>query len=69
MSPIISVKEARRILGSGAQRMADEEIVDLISVLESMSRFALKKATRELQSKKDAQALAGLIYDIYKDRA
>lgn len=67
MNPIISVKEAREILGADAEGMNDEQILEVINTLDLMAKDALQMAKMQLQRKKDATALANLIYDVYKD--
>lgn len=64
---IISVKEARKILGKTASGMTDEEIEKLIENLDDIAVHALKDA-REKRMKEDAMAMAELIYDIYQDK-
>jgi hypothetical protein len=65
---IISVEEARKILGSAATAMSDEEIIEVISTLDIMAKDALETARNKLHMKKDATDLANLIYDIYQDK-
>jgi hypothetical protein len=65
---IISVEEARKILGSAATAMSDEEIIEVISTLDIMAKDALETARYKLHMKKDATDLANLIYDIYQDK-
>jgi hypothetical protein len=64
---IISVKEARKILGKTASGMTDEEIEELVENLDVIAVHALKDA-REKRMKEDASAMAELIYDIYQDK-
>ena len=66
--PIISIKEARKILGKDAIGMADDEIANVIETLDILAKDALQKAREKLRIKKDARELAQLIYDIYKDK-
>lgn len=66
--PIISVKEARKILGSVADRMSDEELLETIGTLDLLAKDALDQAKRKVQMKADAADLANLIYDIYQDK-
>ena len=68
MKPIISVKEARKILGSDAVEMSDEEIEQVVATLHSLAKSALDDAKTKLRMKKDAKDLANLIYDIYQDK-
>lgn len=66
--PIISIKEARKILGSDAVGMDDEEIADVITALDILAQESLAKAKLDIKIKKDAKDLANLIYDIYQDK-
>jgi hypothetical protein len=59
---IISVEEARAILGQSAENMSDEHITELISTLDLLAKDAL-----ELARKRDAIALGEVIYDCYQD--
>lgn len=68
MKPIISVKEARKILGSDTAEMNDEEIEQVVVTLHSLAKSALDDAKTKLRMKKDAKDLANLIYDIYQDK-
>jgi hypothetical protein len=65
--PIISIKEARKILGRKADTMSDSEVAELVDSLDVIAAEALRLA-REKRAKEDAMALADLIYDIYKDK-
>ena len=60
---IISVKEARKILGKEAQTMTDGEIINVITTLYLIAKDSLQKAR-----KKGAMELANLIYDVYKGK-
>lgn len=66
--PVISVQEARKILGKVSDRMSDEELLTTIDTLDLLAKDALEHARREVQMKADAKDLANLIYDIYKDK-
>lgn len=66
MELIISVKEARKLLGDDAKKMSDDEVEKLIRDLDVMARYALKEARK--MREEAALALAQLIYDIYKDK-
>lgn len=66
--PIISVKEARKILGKVADRMSDDELSQTIGTLDLLAKDALKQAHQRIQTKADAIDLANLIYDIYQDK-
>jgi len=63
---IITVKEARKILGKDANGMTDLEIGEVIETLDLLAKDALQEAKRRVGMKKDAKALAELTYDIYK---
>jgi len=65
---MISVKEARHILGGKAEGMSDEEIRFVIETLHLMAKDALKLSTEEVHRKRDAYRLAQLTYDIYQDK-
>lgn len=68
MSLIITVKEAREILGEKSDGMSDEEIEFVIGTLDLMAKDALKISTEEVHRKRDAYRLAQLTYDIYKEK-
>lgn len=68
MKQIISISEAREILGEVAVGMTDEDIEETINTLDLLAKDALKLAREELARKKDAKAMAHLIYDIYQDK-
>lgn len=68
MNPIISVKEAREILGTDAEGMSDEQILEVINTLDLLAKDALDLAKLQLKRKKGAGELANLIYDIYQDK-
>jgi hypothetical protein len=65
---IVSVEEARKILGSEAVCMTDDEIIEVVSTLNIMAKGALETARSKLRMKKDAKEFATLIYDIYQDK-
>lgn len=65
--PIISVKEARKLLGKDARKMTDEEVLETINTLDVMANDALVQA-RKKQMERDSMDLANLIYDIYQDK-
>ena len=67
MALIISVKEARKILGESYEHMSDEEIERLIIDLDAIAVYALREA-REKHLKEDANKMAHLLYDIYQDK-
>ncbi len=64
---VISIKEARKILGITAENMTDEEIESTVVTLDLLAIQALKLSKEELLRKRDAKKLAELTYDIYKD--
>jgi division protein CdvB (Snf7/Vps24/ESCRT-III family) len=66
--PVISIKEARKILGDVADRMSDEELLETINTLDLLAIDALDDAKRKAQMKADARDLAELLYDIYQDK-
>lgn len=66
MDLVISVEEARELLGDDAKKMSDDEIEKLIRDLDVMARYALKEARK--MREEAALALAHLIYDIYKEK-
>ena len=66
--PIISIKEARKILGKTAERMTDEEIDSVIETLDLLAVEALKLSKEDLLRKRDAKRLAELTYDIYQEQ-
>lgn len=42
IEPIITVKEARKILGKDAHKLSDEELEQLINDLDFIARYAIK---------------------------
>ena len=67
MQPIVSVKEARKLLGDSADAMSDDEILKVINTLDLLAKDALQLARENLRKKKDADDLANLVYDIYQE--
>lgn len=67
MTSKISVEEARQILGDDAVGMSDVEILKVMGTLDLMAKDALEHARFRLHRKKDAKALANLIYDVYQE--
>lgn len=49
MKPVMSVEEARKLLGEEADGMTDEEIERLINDLDIMARYALKLARQKVK--------------------
>ncbi len=68
MNPIVSIKEAREILGANATGMSDDEILEVITTLDLLAKDALEQARTRLRMKRDAKDLANLVYDIYQDK-
>jgi len=64
---IVSIKEAREILGKDAAGMTDDEIEFVIETLDLMAVDALKLSKEELIRKRDAKQLADLTYDLYRE--
>jgi hypothetical protein len=64
---VITIEEAREILGDEAKNMSDEEIENTIETLDLLAVEALDKA-RQKRISEDAAAMAELIYDIHKDK-
>lgn len=64
---IVSVKEARKILGKTAKEMTDHEIIELVDNLDAIAIEVLKQA-REKHIEEDSMAFAELLYDIYQDK-
>lgn len=65
--PVISVSEARKILGKDAEGMSDAEIADVIGTLDLLAKDALETARQRILMKRDARDLANLIYDVYQE--
>lgn len=65
---IISVVEARELLGKAGKNMTDKEIEDLIVNLDVIAKHSLEMARNRLLMKRDATELAELTYDIYQDK-
>lgn len=66
MDLIISVDEARKILGNDAEKYSDEDIEKIILDLDAMAGCDLKEAMRLREQA--ASDLARLIYDIYCEK-
>lgn len=67
MKTVLSVKEAREILGKDADKMSDEEVESTILILNDIATAALEDA-RMKKLNEDATKMAELIYDIYQDK-
>ena len=65
---IVTVKEARDILGKEAEDMSDSEIEFVIETLDLVAKNTLKLSKEELHRKRDAYRMAQLTYDIYQDK-
>lgn len=65
---IVSVKEARDILGDLAKNMSDDEIAQVIDTLHVVAKDSLQLARNKIKMHNDAHDLAQLIYDIYQDK-
>jgi hypothetical protein len=66
--PIVSVEEARQILGEDAVGMADDEILNVINTLDLLAKDALQEAKRKIRIMQDAKGLAEIIYSEYKSQ-
>lgn len=64
---VVSVQEARKILGKDADYMTDNEIKDVIETLDLLAKDALKVSKEQLIMKRDAKRMAKLIYDVNQD--
>ncbi len=64
---VMSVAEARTILGKTAEKMTDDEVADTVRNLDEIAKAALEDA-RKKRMEQDATAMAELIYDIYQDK-
>jgi hypothetical protein len=63
---IVSVKEARDILGEDAVTMSDAEIEEVVGTLDLLAKESFRKAQVKLQMKKDAKALAEFFYILHE---
>lgn len=50
MEPIISIKEARKLLGKNAEKLSDEDVSALIIQLSELARIALTTAQEKLNN-------------------
>lgn len=64
---VMSVKEARNLLGDDGANMGDVEIEELVNNLEILARYALRQSQTEREVQKDAAGLAELIYDCHQE--
>jgi hypothetical protein len=67
VQPIVSVTEARKLLGDSAEGMSDTEILEVINTLDLLAKEALQEAKHKLARKRDAKVIAEVIYDVYKE--
>lgn len=51
MKPIISVKEARKILGKKYEKMTDKQVEEIINDLDFMAKMALDEARKRPRMK------------------
>ena len=65
MGLIVSVQEARKILGDDAKNMTDDQIIEVIQNLDAIAVAALRDSRERMKA--DALAFAELTYDIYQD--
>jgi len=49
MKPVMSVEEARKLLGEEANEMTDDQIERLIDDLDILARYALKLARQKVR--------------------
>ncbi len=57
MKPIMSVKEARKLLGKEHENLSDEEVADLIEQTHELAKLALDVARDKLaKEKRDEKA-------------
>ncbi len=66
MKPIISVKEAKKILGKDADSMTNSEIEEIIETLHLLAKDTLQVAREKILRKRDAKGLAEIIYSEYQ---
>lgn len=52
MKPIISINEARKLLGKEAENMTDEQVIKLIEQTHEMAKLALSVAKDKLAKEK-----------------
>lgn len=53
MKPIISVKEARKLLGKEAKDMTDEQVIELVDQTHELAKIALEVAKTKRLDKHD----------------
>lgn len=59
MKPIISVKEARRLLGKDCESMSDDEVAELIEHTHELAKLALDVARDKIAREKRDEKQAG----------
>ncbi len=69
MKQIISVDEARKILGKDADNMSDKDIEHVIDTLDLLAKDTLEQTRHKMLMRRDSMALANLLYDIYKKKS
>jgi hypothetical protein len=52
MKPIISVKEARKLLGKEAKDMTDEQVAELVEQTDELAKLALEVARDKIAREK-----------------
>jgi len=67
MNLVISIEEARKILGKDADKMSDKDIENVIDTLDLLAKDSLEKNRHKMLMRKDSMALASLLYDIYEE--
>jgi len=50
MKPIMSVKEARKILGKDAKNMTDDQIITLVDDVDELAKLALRVAKEKVET-------------------
>lgn len=68
MKQVISVEEARKILGNDADTMSDNDIGYVIDTLDLLAKDTLEQTRHKMLMRRDSMALANLLYDIYKKK-
>lgn len=58
MKPIISVNEARKLLGKDAVNMTDEQITELVEQTHDLAKLALDVARDKLLREKSTEMIA-----------
>lgn len=66
VKPVVSLVEARKLLGNDAIGMTDDEILNVIDTLNLLAKDALEMARTRLRMKKDAKGLADIVYSEFK---